>query len=98
MPKEKEPENKVLMDLHDGDTVEIIGKEFAAPLDEPWLDVLRLKKTASGPESKKESEAKEKEKAEAPPTPGDSLKSNNAKLEQKTKPYEKAKPEIQETK
>jgi hypothetical protein len=98
MPKEKEPENKVLMDLHDGDTVEITGKEFATPLDEPWLDVLRLKKTASGPESKKDSEAKEKEKAEQPPLPGDSLKSNNGKLEQKTKPYEKAKPEIQETK
>jgi hypothetical protein len=98
MPKEKEPENKVLMDLHDGDTVEIIGKEFASPLDEPWLDVLRLKKTASGPESKKDSEAKEKEKAETPPLPGDSLKSNNGKLEQKTKPYEKAKPEIQEQK
>ena len=98
MPKEKEPENKVLMDLHDGDTVEIIGKEFATPLDEPWLDVLRLKKTASGPESKKESEAREKEKAETPPLPGDSLKSNNGKLEQKTKPYEKAKPEIQEQK
>lgn len=98
MPKEKEPENKVLMDLHDGDTIEIIGKEFATPLDEPWLDVLRLKKTANGPESKKENEAKEKEKAEAPPQPGESQKSNNAKLEQKAKPYEKAKPEIQEQK
>jgi hypothetical protein len=98
MPKEKEPENKVLMDLHDGDTVEIIGKEFATPLDEPWLDVLRLKKTASGPDSKKDAEAKEKEKAEATPLPGDSLKSNNGKLEQKTKPYEKTKPEIQEQK
>ncbi|MDR3614486.1 MAG: hypothetical protein P4L53_13070 [Candidatus Obscuribacterales bacterium] len=98
MPKEKEPENKVLMDLHDGDTVEIVGKEFATPLDEPWLDVLRLKKTASGPESKKDSEAKEKEKAEMPPLPGDSLKSKNGKLEQKTKQYENIKPEIQETK
>jgi len=37
----------MLQTLREGDIVEITGHVFACPLDEPWLDVLRLKKIAS---------------------------------------------------
>ncbi len=47
IPKEKDPQTKMLQTLHEGDTVEITGHVFACPLDEPWLDVLRIKKIAS---------------------------------------------------
>ena len=43
-PKEKDPQTKLLQMLKEGDQIEICGKVFATPLDEPWLDVLRLKK------------------------------------------------------
>ena len=44
LPKEKDPETLMLASLKEGDQIEVIGKVFATPLDEPWLDVLRLKK------------------------------------------------------
>jgi hypothetical protein len=57
IPKEKDPMNQVLASLKDGDEVEVTGKVFAAQLDEPWVEVLRFKKTASAPEDKKEAMA-----------------------------------------
>jgi hypothetical protein len=54
IPKEKDPESQVLTSLKDGDQIEVIGKVFAIPMDEPWVDVLRLKKLASAPEEKKD--------------------------------------------
>lgn len=47
IPKEKDPQTKMLGTLKEGDIVEITGHVFASSLDEPWLDVLRLKKIAS---------------------------------------------------
>lgn len=47
IPKEKDPQTKMLQGLKEGDTIEITGRVFATSLDEPWLDVLRLKKLAS---------------------------------------------------
>jgi lysyl-tRNA synthetase class II len=61
IPKEKDPENQLLAQLKDGDQVEVTGKVFATALDEPWVDVLKLKKLASAPEDKKE-----EKKAEVP--------------------------------
>jgi hypothetical protein len=71
LPKEKDPETLVLASLKEGDQVEVIGKVFAMPLDEPWIDVLRLKKLTSANDDKKddkklsanESEATKKEHA-----------------------------------
>lgn len=54
MPKDPDPNSKLLQNLKDGDTIEIIGKVFATALDEPWIDVLRLKKIASAPDDKKD--------------------------------------------
>ena len=53
IPKEKDPESTVLTSLKDGDEVEVIGKVFATPMDEPWVDVLRLKKLSSAEDDKK---------------------------------------------
>ncbi len=51
IPKEKDPLTKMLGTLKEGDVVEITGHVFASSLDEPWLDVLRVKKIASAPKS-----------------------------------------------
>lgn len=52
IPKEKDPDNDMLAKLKEGDQLEITGHVFATALDEPWVDVLKLKKTASAPEKK----------------------------------------------
>jgi len=57
MPKEKDPENAFLTTLKDGDKLEIIGKVFSTALDEPWVDVVKVKKTE---------EKKDDKTAEAP--------------------------------
>lgn len=60
IPKDKDPKNKLLQDLKDGDTIEVAGTVFATALDEPWVDVKQLVKIASAPDPKKD---KEKESA-----------------------------------
>lgn len=62
LPKETEPENHLLLSLKDGDEVEVTGKVFATALDEPWVDVLRLKKLHAVQDDKKVADAKEKDK------------------------------------
>lgn len=52
IPKEKDPRNKMLSSLQDGDTIEVTGKVFSTALDEPWVDVLNLKKLASAKKDK----------------------------------------------
>jgi lysyl-tRNA synthetase class II len=62
IPKEKDAENTLLAKLKDGDQLEITGKVFNTALDEPWVDVLRLKLLKAAPEDKKIAEEKEKDK------------------------------------
>jgi hypothetical protein len=62
IPKEKDPENTLLAKLKDGDQIEITGKVFNTALDEPWVDVLRLKLLKAAPDEKKTAEEKEKDK------------------------------------
>lgn len=62
IPKEKDAENTLLAKLKDGDQLELTGKVFAAALDEPWVDVLRLKLLKAAPDEKKIAEEKEKDK------------------------------------
>jgi hypothetical protein len=80
IPKDKDPETELLSKLKDGDQIEIIGKQFSAALDDPWLDVFKLKKiggskdedkkVAAG-ESDKKNDAKSAEKStEKPATEG----------------------------
>lgn len=56
IPKDKDPKNKLLQDLKDGDTIEVAGTVFATALDEPWVDVKQLTKIASAPDPKKDKE------------------------------------------
>lgn len=64
MPKdEKDAQSKLLTELKDGDQVEITAKVFALALDEPWADVLRLKRLKAAADEKKD---KDKEKADSP--------------------------------
>lgn len=97
MPKEKDPENQMLAQLKDGDTVEVTGHVFSTALDDPWVDVLRLKKIASAPEEKKvtaDKEKKEKDSAENPtPEQKPTGPKDGTKLELKTTPDTKKTPE-----
>lgn len=62
MPKdEKDAQSKLLTELKDGDQVEITAKVFAMALDEPWADVLRLKRLKAAADEKKD-----KDKADSP--------------------------------
>jgi hypothetical protein len=64
MPKdEKDAQSKLLTELKDGDQVEITAKVFAMALDEPWADVLRLKRLKAAADEKKD---KDKDKADSP--------------------------------
>ena len=65
IPKDKDPKNKLLQDLKDGDTIEVAGTVFATALDEPWIDVKQLVKTASAPDPKKDKEKDSAKKEES---------------------------------
>ncbi|MBP6745969.1 hypothetical protein KA344_12105 [bacterium] len=60
IPKEddKSPQAKLLSELKEGDQLEVTGKVFATPLDEPWVDVLKIKRLkAAVDEKEKEKKA-----------------------------------------
>lgn len=52
IPKEKDPDTQMLANLKEGDKVEITGKVFSAALDDPWVEILRLKKIGGSPDKK----------------------------------------------
>ena len=56
MPKEKDPENTLLSTLKDGDQLEIVGKVFSAALDDPWVEVFKLKKIGGSKDEDKDKE------------------------------------------
>ena len=53
IPKEKDPESNLLAALKDGDQLELIGKVFSAALDEPWVEIFKVKKLNSSADDKK---------------------------------------------
>lgn len=53
IPKEKDPETTLLATLKDGEGIEIIGKVFAAALDDPWVEVLKIRKLIPDKDDKK---------------------------------------------
>ena len=50
IPKEKDPEATVFATLKDGDQVELTGKVFSAALDDPWVEIFKLKVGSPGTE------------------------------------------------
>jgi hypothetical protein len=57
IPKEKDPETELLAKLKDGDQVEIVGKEFSAALDDPWVEIFKLKKIGGSKDDDKDKKA-----------------------------------------
>ncbi|HEY9870340.1 MAG TPA: hypothetical protein V6D08_14340 [Candidatus Obscuribacterales bacterium] len=53
IPKEKDPESTLLATLKDGDQLELVGKVFSSALDDPWVEVFKLKKLGGSPDEKK---------------------------------------------
>jgi hypothetical protein len=53
IPKEKDPESNLLATLKDGDQLELVGKVFSSALDDPWIEVFKLKKLNSASDDKK---------------------------------------------
>ncbi len=57
---EKGPETQLLAALKEGDVLEITGKVFSAALEDPWVEILRLKKIGGAPDDKKADASKNK--------------------------------------
>lgn len=55
---EKSPISKLLSGLKEKDEVEVTGKVFSVALDEPWVDVLRIKRLKAAEDEKKADEKK----------------------------------------
>lgn len=53
IPKEKDPESTLLATLKDGDQLELVGKVFSTALDDPWVEVFKVKKLGGSPDEKK---------------------------------------------
>ena len=64
IPKEKDPETTLLAQLKDGDQIEVIGKEFSSALDDPWVEIFKLKKIGGSKPSDKDKEAKAETKSD----------------------------------
>jgi hypothetical protein len=62
IPKDKDPETDLLTKLKDGDQIEIVGKEFSTALDDPWVEIFKLKKIGGSKDDDKTASA-EKEKS-----------------------------------
>ncbi len=77
IPKEKDPETELLGKLKDGDQVEIIGKTFSAALDDPWVEVFKLKKIGGSKDDDKKV-AHESDKTKSDKTADKSDKSDKA--------------------
>ncbi len=54
---EKDQLTGLLLKLKEKDEIEVIGKVFNTALDEPWVDVLKLKLIKAAPDDKKAAEA-----------------------------------------
>lgn len=57
MPKDKDPDTQTLGGLKDGDQIEVVGKVFSTALDDPWVEILKLKKIGGKPDDKKTASA-----------------------------------------
>lgn len=53
IPKEKDPNTQLLATLKDGEPIELTGKVFAAALDDPWVEVFKIRKLNADKDDKK---------------------------------------------
>lgn len=61
-PVKEAKEDPVIPELEEGDLLEIYGQVFSAALDEPWVDIIYLKKISSAKKSTKEATDQTEEK------------------------------------
>lgn len=78
-PLKKAKDNEVIRDLEEGDLLEINGEVFSAALDEPWVDIISIKKLESAKKDTNEKLAEEKAKGE------EQDKGRKSKFKKKTK-------------
>jgi hypothetical protein len=60
IPKEKDSETAMLAGLKEGDKIEVIGKVFSDALDDPWVEVFKLKKLGGDKDKSKDKDADKK--------------------------------------
>ncbi len=84
-PPEKDPETLVLAGLKEGDTLEITGKVFSAALDDPWVDILRLKKIGGSTDDKKADASGKAKINDTKATDSKNDKGNGSKSENESK-------------
>ena len=77
IPKEKDPETNLLATLKDNDQVEIVGKVFSSALDDPWVEVFKLKKIGGSKDDDKKVANHDGDKKDAKEMPPDSDKSDS---------------------
>ncbi len=58
-PVKEAKENLVIRELEEGDLIEIYAQVFSAALDEPWADILQIKKIESADKSKNDKKDKD---------------------------------------
>ena len=63
-PVEEAKEDPIIRDLQEGDVLELYGQVFSTALEEPWVDILSLKKIASAPSKTKEKNEDKENKTE----------------------------------
>jgi len=88
-PGEKEPETEMLAKLKEGDILEITGKVFSTALDDPWVDILRLKKIGGAPDDKKADASSKEKKNDSKSTDAKGDKANGGKSDSDSKTPEK---------
>lgn len=81
-PKEKDPETQLLATLKEGDSLEITGKVFSTALDDPWVEILKVKKLGGSTDDKKaDASGKAKGNDTKAATDGKNDKANGAKTD-----------------
>ncbi|MBI3590733.1 MAG: hypothetical protein HY094_05055 [Candidatus Melainabacteria bacterium] len=61
-PVKEAKEDPVIRELEEGDLVEMYGKVFSTALDEPWVDIISIKKIESANKNSSNKIAEEKDK------------------------------------
>lgn len=65
-PVKEAKEDLVIRELEEGDLLEFYGKVFSDALDEPWIDLISIKKLESAPKKAKDTIKEEKSQNKSP--------------------------------
>lgn len=82
-PLKEAKDDEVIRDLEEGDLLEINGQVFSAALDEPWVDIVTVKKLEGAKKNLEDKLAEEKEKKEEKSKASKDTKKTKKELKQK---------------